>query len=467
MSNTSALITFSAKNVRSFRETAELSMLATGVAEKPYVRSLRWRAGGRPIKALAVAGVFGANASGKSNLLGALSDLRALVLNPFSITNGSPTRRMARNYFLLDNALKSEPSSFDVQIILNGTMHEYGVTFDDERVLEEWAYWYPKGRAARVFHREGQKVLAGSVERSKTRTIAELLRPDVLFLSIAAFLGHQALLPLFEWFRRNLKLVDQGSLPLRQVLTAHMLNDDELRRRVIGLLRAADLGVVGAGRHQVSPEMQKRIQKALHIIKTHEFEFKAADLPEFEDLGVSLLHRGADGRPVELNPEVESLGTRVWFGLIGPLILAMRTGDVLLVDELDASLHPEILREVVRLFQEQETNPNCAQLIFNAHDTNLLGDTVGPRILGRDQIWFTDKLIGGNTVLRPLTDEDPRKHEAIAKRYMEGRYGAVPIISEGPFDLAVTPEQPLPTASTTESGMTMTEERLSRVGAST
>jgi uncharacterized protein len=102
--------------------------------------------------------------------------------------------------------------------------------------------------------------------------------------------------------------------------------------------------------------------------------------------------------------------------------------------ELDAGLHPALVAELIRLFQDPESNPRRAQLVFNSHDATILGDSSGDRIIGRDQIWFTEKRTDGSTRLYPLADLDPRKEEAIGRRYLAGRYGATPILSRQEFD---------------------------------
>ena len=120
-----------------------------------------------------------------------------------------------------------------------------------------------------------------------------------------------------------------------------------------------------------------------------------------------LTHRGATG-DVELDAQDESLGTLVWFGLVGPVVEALADGAVLLADELDASLHPALVAELIRLFQDPKSNPRRAQLVFNSHDTTILGDSTSARLIGRDQVWFTEKRADGSTRLYPLSDLDPR-----------------------------------------------------------
>lgn len=408
----------------------ELSLLATGVAEREYVRRVVWREGGSPVSVLPVAAIFGANGAGKSNVLKIMDDMRLHVLHSFR--HGDPTGGVPRRPFLLDTAGREAPSRFEVELVLNGVRHEYGFTVDDDRVREEWAFRYPKGRAALLFQREGDDVEVGGSERQKSRAVLELLRPNALYLSTAASANHPVLLPLYQWFSRNLLLAEADSRPFRQALTTEMLGDERRRPQVLTLLQAADLGIVGAKKHAPDPVMQERLRRAVRILHGIEGEPESDEGPTFEELGVRLTHRGIDG-DIELDADDESVGTRVWFGLIGPVVSALETGSVFLADELDASLHPALVAELIRLFQDPATNPRRAQLIFNSHDASLLGDAIGDRLLGRDQIWFTEKRNDGTTRMYPLVDLEPRKQEAVGKRYLAGRYGAVPIVSHHQF----------------------------------
>lgn len=429
----SVLLSFRAANARSFKDQFELSLLATGVAERSYVRKVGWREGGSPVSVLAVATIFGANGSGKSNVLKVMDDMRFQVLHSFR--HGDPEGGMPRRPFALDRAARSLPTRFEIDLVLNGVRHEYSFSINDKRVLEEWAFWYPKGRSALLFQREGDHVEVGGVERQKSRAVLELLRPNALFLSTAASAGHPALLPVYRWFSRNLLLAEADSRQVRQALTTDMLNDERRREQILALLQAADLGVTGAKKHEPDPVMQERLRRAVRILNGLEGEPDGDDGPTFDELGVRLTHRGVDG-DIELDADDESLGTRVWFGLIGPVVQALEAGSVFLADELDASLHPALVAELVRLFQDPVTNPLRAQLVFNSHDASLLGDAVGDRLLGRDQIWFTEKRNDGTTRLYPLVSLEPRKQESIGKRYLAGRYGATPILSQNEFAAA-------------------------------
>jgi AAA15 family ATPase/GTPase len=428
----SVLLAFRAQNIRSFRDEIELSLVSTRLAEEDVVRLVAWREGGRPVGVLPVAGVFGANASGKSNVVKAMDDMRGHVLHSFR--TGSPTGGIPRRPFLLDLAAKREPSRFEVDLVLEGVRHEYGFVLDDDQVLEEWAYRYPHGKAVRLFHRRGIRVELGSVERAKSRAVGELLRPNALFLSTAASANHPVLLPIYAWFTRNLRLAEASSREFRQALTTQLLDDDTRRGQVLSLLRAADLGITGAKKYQLDPVMKERLQRAVRILAGQEGEAdSAAEGPAFDQLGVRLTHRGAAG-DIELDSQDESLGTLVWFGLVGPIVEALADGAVLLADELDASLHPALVAEIIRMFQDPKSNPRRAQLVFNSHDATILGDATSARLIGRDQVWFAEKRPDGGTRLYPLSDLDPRKEESIGRRYLAGRYGATPILSHQEFD---------------------------------
>ncbi len=434
-SQPSVLLAFRAENARSFKEEIELSMLATAVAEKQYVYDVPWREGGSPVSVLPTAGVFGANASGKSNLLKVMADMRRHVLGSFR--SGIPGGGISREPFRLDERSTDQPSRYEIDIVLNGVRHEYGMELDDNRVAQEWAYQYPKGRARLLFDRQGDDIQLGTTERSRSRAVLDLLRPNALLLSTAAAAGHPVLVPLHRWFRRNLRFAEAESRSARQVLTARMLDDETQREAVLQMLRAADLGITGVRTYALDPAIQERLRRALPILMgtdeeaTEDGHLILRGLDELT--GVNLLHRGA-GTEIELDADEESLGTLVWFGLVGPVIDALGRGTVLLADEIDASLHPDLVAHLVRMFQTPETNPKRAQLVFNSHDTTLLGGAVDDRLLGRDQIWFTQKLNDGRTQLYPLTRFDPRKQEAVGKRYLGGWYGAKPILVPGEFD---------------------------------
>jgi AAA15 family ATPase/GTPase len=427
----SVLMAFRAANVLSFRDEVELSLLATALAEADVPRLVPWREGGQPIRVLPAAGVFGANASGKSNLLRALSDMRSHVLHSFR--QGDPEGGIARDAFRLNPSSAEAPSRFEVDLVLHGIRHEYGFVIDDTRVLQEWAYRYPRGKAALLFRRESDAVTLGERNRVKGRAVMEILRPNSLFLSAAAAANHPDLLPLWQWFEQNLLLAEAASRAQRWAFTTELMRHEQRREQILALLHAADLGITDARIRELDPQLADRIKWVARILQDREDEPEGLD-PDADivEPGVVLSHRGADG-DVDFDSAEESLGTMVWLGLAGPVIAALASGEVLLVDEIEASLHPRLVAQLVRLFQSPESNPRSAQLIFNSHEASLLGDSRGDRVLGRDQAWFTEKAYDGATRLYPLADLSPRADEAIGRRYLAGRYGATPIVAPQEF----------------------------------
>ncbi len=428
----SALLSFTASNVRSYKDEAHLSLLSTRLARPELVRDLQWESGGKTVGVLPAAGVFGANASGKSTILRAMADMRLLVLGSFR--HGGASSRIPRRPFLLDEASKAAPSRFELDLILEGVRWQYGFEVNDREVLGEYALHYPNGRQALVFEREGEEFSFGPPFRSVGRLLENLVRHNSLLVSAAGAVGRSPLARLFSWFQTNLMVAESSNRGLRAARTADLAQSPESRERVLSLLLAADLGVTDISRESVDPDMSDRLRRALPILTGQEGDPDAEE-DEFiiEDF-VRLTHSG-EREDVDFDPGDESLGTLVWVGLVGPVLDTLDRGDVLLADELDASLHPHLVDRLIELFQSPTTNKRCAQLIFNAHDVTLLGDSERRR-LSRDQIWFTQKNANGATDLYPLADFSPRKDEALERRYLLGRFGALPVLDPGEFALA-------------------------------
>jgi len=438
------LLAFRASNVRSFRDRFDLSLQATAIAEENVARSIPWRHGdtasGR-VKVLPAAGVFGANASGKTNVLRVMDDMRDFVNMSFPESvrhrgRKDRTLRAWRRPFRMDGQSEGEPSYYEVDIVIDGVRYEYGFEVDDHEILSEWAYKYPRGKAATIFRRDGDEL---EVKTPGAGPAKRLLRRDALFLSLAQAVEYEELEPLYKWFRNNLILAAASSREARWRDTVNLMTNDLRRRQVLDLLRVADLGITDATPQSPDPKQIERVRgimKALRTAMPDDFpDVGEEDFSDFElnaAVGLFLSHKGANGH-VQFDASDESLGTLVWLGLIGPVLEALANGTVLLADEIESSLHPRLVTELVRMFQKPDTNPNGAQLIFNSHEARLLGNSQADRVIGRDQVWFTEKLSDGGTRLYPLSDMNPRSDEAVARRYVEGRYGGTPLISQAEF----------------------------------
>ena len=425
----SALLSFTAENVRSYRDEVHLSLLATRMSREGIGRELP-TASARSVRVLPAAGVFGANASGKTTILRALADMRDLVMGSFR--RGGEGSGLSRRPFLLDADSRERPSRFEVDLILREVRWQYGFEIDDERVLHEYAFHFPKGRQSLVFHRSRNDIEFGPRFRTTGKSLRRLVRENALVLSVAGAAADEEIGPLFRWFQRNLLLADSMTRGMRAAHTAAMLESDDHHVRVLELLLAADLGLSNLELARVDSDFADRMRKALRILGGLEDDPDVTDDGEFVAAEfVRLAHRG-DDEDVVFDPQDESEGTLVWVGLIGPVLDALDRGDALLVDELDASLHPHLVQSLVSLFQDPHTNPRCAQLIFNSHDVTVLGDSEA-RGLERDQIWLTEKDLSGATKLIQLADYRPRRDEALQRRYLQGRYGGVPFLDPEDF----------------------------------
>jgi AAA15 family ATPase/GTPase len=298
---------------------------------------------------------------------------------------------------------------------------------DDTQILHEYVFAYPANRMQRWFERrrEWDQIYFGKNLPGENRVIESLTRPDSLFLSAAAQNNHEKLKPLYNWFTSKLEFRSGLSDRSHDRTIDLCLKNEETKKLVLRLLGAADLGIVGMDlreeEQELPPEANAFTQKLEALIKEIEPKFSMNRTRKHRAIS---LHHSCDGdRAVSIPLHDESTGTLAYLAILGPIVEVLATGGVLCVDELDASLHPLLLEEIVKIFNQDDRNPMAAQLIFNTHTTDLLGRSV----LRRDEIWFTEKDNTGATRLYPLSDFKPRKDENLQRGYIQGRYGATPV----------------------------------------
>jgi AAA15 family ATPase/GTPase len=401
------LLSFRAANVLSIRGEQRLSLVATGLNDGS-ARPTSIRESGKAVSVLPVIGIYGPNASGKTNILAALRMMRTAVVTSIDwFSKPNPLRRIP---FALDGEAAKDPSFFEVDFAINGTRYTYGFELDDERVRGEWLHAYPKGRKQTWFDRGDDGVIEfpGEGLRGEKLDLARRTRRDSLYLTVAAEFNQEQLRPVFEWFRDNLWLItpDWPDRDQRLNYTKNrVIHDPKFRDQVTRLLAVADLGITGI---RAVPGTNDQIQ---------------------------FTHRAGE-HEIALDFQSESLGTRTWFAMVGGLLEAFGRdqGLTILVDELDASLHPAMCAEAVQMFDDPRANPHGAQMIFTTHDVSLLRTLIGGgRALDRDAIWLTEKTADGATDLYPLSsfDPPPRKDDNIFRKYLLGIYGGTPRVSSG------------------------------------
>jgi uncharacterized protein len=431
------LLSFRLANFRSFRDEQEFSFVHGEYTSPPPRPSESGQDAAWDARVGTVAALYGANASGKSNVLKALDFMSNAVRNSYRRWESGAT--IPVEPFLLNPRCKNEPSLFEVVFVINRRRYQYGFRLTADKVVGEWLYVYPGSRRQIWFERDistPETYYFGKNFPGRNRVIADLTRPDSLFLSTAAANNHPGVEMIDHWFRVHLKLASPEDRPARERYTKTLSRRDDRWKQITELMQFADLGICNARvrAEDISDTERERILRVLNTVTPDEVD---SDLKEQQRFLTSLTelvefeHRGeGETAPVYFAYDQESLGTQVWFALTGPIVKALNNGDALLVDELDASLHPQLSSEVLKIFRDPSKNPKQAQLLFTTHDTALLGSLLGDRELHRNQVWFTEKKLDGATVLYPLTDFSPRKSENLERGYLQGRYGAVPFLDE-------------------------------------
>jgi hypothetical protein len=426
------LIEFRVENHRSLRDEQVLTMEAGRVGDETDPRPRQ--VAGHAEKLLTVAGLYGANASGKSNVLAALAFMCDAVVQsqrswpPVAGQPGEPS--VPRDPFAW-GPKKKEPSLYEVTFLADDVRYQYGFQLSDEEILEEWLYAWPSGKKQVWFEREGRTFKFGENLKGENKVIAEVTRPNALFLSAAVQHNHTQLVPIFAWFQFlevvNMRRGRDLSNPPRWVSVEFEIKSEIVLAELLG----GDLEFQLDGLPILSRESFNSWLKRADI-GIFEFRLERGKLDERRQpsLPTFFLKHQSDSNDAWLPLQEESRGTQTLFYMALPVFRALREGGVLLVDELERSLHPSLARKIIQQFNDPVANPKNAQIIFTTHDTNLLGTTLGEPALRRDQVWLTEKDAEGATVLYPLTDYKPRKAENIERGYLQGRYGAIPFLGD-------------------------------------
>lgn len=427
------LLRFSFSNFRSFRGQQTLNLVASNYDKAlpencitpglPGLtgKLLRWNKG---------AALYGANASGKSTVLEALEALADMVRLSAKITD--PKEPIAQiDPFALDSAAAAEPTAFAVSFIQDGVRYEYRVAATRDRIIHESLRSFPTAQEEAWFTRDwsdeaGEHVFGPEKSKAFKRDLVLEKRtlPNALHLSKLVSENDRQVEPVFRWFKERLRFLDLsarsglgGSFSMQQ-----FAENTPLKGRILELLRHADIGVTGASVRE-EPRDEAELARLLKMIPAErQEEFKKAKWLQTE-----LLHRGPGGTSLPLAWDAESAGTHRLFALAGPWLDILKEGYVVCIDELETSMHPLMVRELLRLFFSDKENSNRAQILFTTHNPLLLD----PTLMRRDQIWFTDKDDEGAAHLYPLTDYEPRQGESLVRGYLAGRYGAVPFVPSG------------------------------------
>jgi len=428
------LIEFKVANYRSIGEEQVLSLIPAP-KQRDYTENIIH---GDKHESLNVIGLYGNNASGKSNLLLSMSLLDRLV---HLSARASSTTPLPYEPFLLREGWQTKPTRFEITFILNKNRYRYGIEFTRDEVVREWLYRKSQSREVALFNREREVIDTGPGYKGNPKLIdaaVEATRNNALFLSTCDMLNVEEAKEIFQWFR-YFHMINGLNTEDQAVNTIALLNNDNFKNLINHYFHRLNLGIEGVeimAKDFDPAELPEDLPEGARSLITEELKGKK---------GFTILTRhqtyNKDGDPTGRQltwqmEEKESSGTSKAFQISGPVFWALMNGGVLIIDEIEAKMHPKMTLDTIDLFLNKETNPHNAQLIFATHDTNLLTYSR----LRRDQIYFAQKNKWESTEIYSLSDfvyigsNDPAKLEKERpdtdkeKRYIEGRYGAIPML---------------------------------------
>ncbi|MDD3287179.1 MAG: ATP-binding protein [Bacteroidales bacterium] len=397
------LINFTVGNFRSIKEKQTLSMEASSITEfkERVITNGKY-------KILPSAAIYGANSSGKSNLIKAIEKFKNLIVNSNKLNS---TDLLDIEPFLLNTKTEKEPSYFEIELFIDNDIYRYGFSADSKKIYEEWLYERKEGKGVErcLFIRTKNGI---GVEKyfKEGEGLEEKTRDNALFLSVVDNNNGEIAKKVFFEIN-NLIIVSGIEHDIFSNLTNIMCdNSSKVKAGINSLLNTFDLGF-----HEFKIPRNKELAKVIKAYTIHN---------KYDDNGNIV------GK-TQLNMlKNESSGTNKLFDLITFIYVTLRVGFTLVIDELDAKLHPILTRRLITLFNDPKSNSGNAQLIFATHDSNLLSN----KIFRRDQIWFTEKDDVEATDLYSLVEfKEPdgakvRKDNSFEKDYINGRYGAIPYI---------------------------------------
>ena len=425
------LIEFKFSNYRSFRDEALLSMEATGLGT--FKDSLLNYGNNRFLPGVAI---YGKNGGGKSNVI------RAFWLSVQFIKNAQRTQHenaeVPVSPFLLNDFSKNEPTSFEFIFVLDNVKYIYGFSATRNKICSEYLYHTPKGQRAIVFERNGQD-FKFTEHKAKRKLISETVAENQLFFSIACTMNDVDCSAAMRWFREYILFSrDYSDIP-RQLL--EYSNDTNMLKAISDYAKAADFGIedvhfefdnqdvenMNELPSDIPTGMKTALTAFMHLLSetSNNSEVKL----KMGEVTATSYHKGkkSDGKEELFALELaeESDGTRKLMAFAPAIESTLRTGGLLLIDEIERELHPMLVDYIIAKFQNKSTNPHGAQVIFTTHNTELMNE----ELIRKDQIYFVDKNRNeGYSELYTISEFSTKTSDNIRKGYLLGKYGAIPNI---------------------------------------
>lgn len=431
------ILNFRVKNHKSLRDETALELLDSSLTTlKPSVNKT-WAQ-----YVHTVAGIFGANASGKSNVLDALRYFTAAIENSSTIWQDSSSFPHAP--FKLSDTSRAADSAYELDFLLDDVRYRYGFSVNSEGVNVEYLMYLPKSRWRTIFKREYVEGIDSVDFIARDVKKLEVSHRE-LVLSRAATLGRQDILGSVAHaitHKIDFVLLSERDQQMRIEAIINALVELSITRDDIAqLLQVADIGIQKVDIWQsednidvdnLPQDMPRTVQQMILQILATEQNSAADSNAKLIQRRLEFFHNSADSNSPPLYLSDESDGTLAWLAISFAVLEALRTGKVVCGDELDSSLHPHLVRLIISLFTDPSVNTRGAQLIFTTHDATILHhyEELG---LSTESIWFTEKDRDGSTELFSLSDFPKITGANIEKRYLSGRYGAVPFVAHSIF----------------------------------
>ena len=423
------LIQFGVGNFRSFRDQSILSLVSANrnARETEINRNNTFDVSNK-LTLLKSAALYGANASGKSNLINAIAFMRHFVVSSAGDSQtGLPT---GVEPFRLSTETEGKPSFFEIIFIAGGTQYRYGFELDYVHVVSEWLFSVPATKEATLFTREEQNISVSPKYFKEGKGLEKKTRSNALFLSVSAQFNGEISSKILAWFQQ-LVVISGLEDQFYRVFTIKQLMGGQFKNDIVQLVKNLDMEIA-----EVEGRKLENVQFQIPGNVPDEFRallLKGVQGQEF--LTVRTKHpkwneKGEQVGLVEFDMDMnESHGTQKAFYLAGPVLDVLQRGAVLVIDEMEARLHPLVTKELISLFNSEKHNPHRAQLILTTHDTNLLSN----KVFRRDQIWFVEKDRQSASHLYSLAEIKVnnnliRNDASYEDDYLKGRYGAVPFL---------------------------------------
>jgi AAA15 family ATPase/GTPase len=424
------IIQFSFENYKTFKEKSTLSLLASNYDKDTNEARSVTPLSKRGLRVLKSAVIFGPNASGKSKFIDAIAFFKSFIIGSSKSTQEGD--EIDVQPFLLNTDSQKNPSEFEIVFYFTGIIYRYGFEVTRNEVIAEWLYYRPAKKEIELFYRTEQSVEFHATRLSKAAPlIAEgLIRSNSLLLSVLAQFNDSNAINILNYFRSVNCISGLHEQNFKNSSMQKVKDDPSKRKQIIELLKSADLGIQSIRYEDLYDTADEKMKASLGRIK----ELYSQNDPHLLS-SIRTTHQIFDNenRPAgfaEFSMGLEeSHGTQKYFYFTGLILDALEAGMILVVDELDSKLHPNLVCKIVSLFNSEVTNPNNAQLIFNTHDTNLLNSG----LFRRDQIWFISKNHYGASKMYSLSDfktDTVRKNESFEDNYIKGKYGAIPYLNE-------------------------------------